>query len=268
MSDKSNLPPLPSPSVEYITNFDDIDDAATHGMMSNPIYIGVPPYPRVVSDETWVRAATELIKEQGPEQFLVNMLYMLRASMVDATPDEAIPEDYDGPWPEEDAFDELSLDDDWADFDEGPSPWRHRLEGSIFCSHDDLPMLKINGQFTCVAEYLNAHISNAPITDLITEPLLSLVFQNGHTLPLLCPDCGESLHVFDYNELLDDINGLTVIDIDWDEDIEELILDFGRPGSDKNESDDPPMLAVHLDSVRELTCPHHQDIWDGEDLPF
>ena len=46
----------------------------------NPIYVGVGPYPAIVSDEQWVRAATQMIKEEGSEQFLVNLLYALRQS--------------------------------------------------------------------------------------------------------------------------------------------------------------------------------------------
>lgn len=51
------------------------------GMVCNPIYAGVGAYPALVSDETWVGAAKQAIKEDGEEQFLVNMLYVLRQSM-------------------------------------------------------------------------------------------------------------------------------------------------------------------------------------------
>jgi hypothetical protein len=50
------------------------------GLICNPIYAGVGPYPRMVSDEVWIGAAAKLIREEGPEQFLVNMLYVLRRS--------------------------------------------------------------------------------------------------------------------------------------------------------------------------------------------
>ena len=230
-----------------------MDESTAQSIMSNPVYTGIPPYPRVVSDETWIRAAADLIVEEGAEQFLVNMLYMLRASMISVVPDEAIPDDYDGPWPDDE---DLHFTDD----SDRPPAWQHPIEGFIYCSHDDLPMIILDDEFVCPAEYLNAHIDNAPVTDLIIEPTLSLVFQNGHTLPLICPDCGESLHITDHTKLLDEINGLTIINIDWDDDLEELILEFGQPGSDVDELDDAPYLVVHLNSIRELTCPH-QDTW-------
>ena len=49
-------------------------------LMCNPIYAGMGPYPALVDDETWVRAA-QMIKKEGSEQFLVNMLYVLRQSL-------------------------------------------------------------------------------------------------------------------------------------------------------------------------------------------
>jgi hypothetical protein len=41
----------------------------------------VGPYPALVDDETWVRAAAQMIKKEGFEQFLVNLLYVLRHSL-------------------------------------------------------------------------------------------------------------------------------------------------------------------------------------------
>src|SRR5512145_311585 len=197
MRKKSKRSSLPLPTVKYVTDASELSEAALQGMRRNPVYVGVPPYRRAVSDEAWIRAAAKLIEQEGVEQFLVNLLYMLRVSMVDAVPDEAIPHDYDGPWPEDNEH-ELSLDEEVTDdIDETSSPWQNPMEGLIFCSHDDLPMILMDGEFVCVGEYLYAHLDNAPVTDLLTDPVLTLVFQNGHTLPLLCPDCGDSLHITD-----------------------------------------------------------------------
>jgi hypothetical protein len=51
---------------------------AIKGMVINPIYAGVGPFPRMVEDEAWVRGCERVIEEEGPEQFLVNLLYVLR----------------------------------------------------------------------------------------------------------------------------------------------------------------------------------------------
>jgi hypothetical protein len=42
---------------------------------------------------------------------------------------------------------------------------------------------------------------------------------------------------------------------------EELLLEFGRPGHDEEILE---TLALHLDSVRGLTCPH-RGIWHDEE---
>ena len=48
------------------------------GVLTNPIYAGLGPYPALIDDETYVAAAARLIREQGAEQFLVNLLAVLR----------------------------------------------------------------------------------------------------------------------------------------------------------------------------------------------
>ena len=48
----------------------------------NPIYAGIPPYPPLVSDEEWIAAAQRVIEQEGIEQFLANMLYLLRLAML------------------------------------------------------------------------------------------------------------------------------------------------------------------------------------------
>jgi hypothetical protein len=50
-------------------------------MVCNPIYAGVGPFPQLIPDEEWVAAAAQSIKKEGAEQFLVNMLYVLRLSL-------------------------------------------------------------------------------------------------------------------------------------------------------------------------------------------
>jgi hypothetical protein len=49
-------------------------------MLLNPICAGVGPFPRMVEDEAWVRACARVIEEESSEQFLVNVLYVLRES--------------------------------------------------------------------------------------------------------------------------------------------------------------------------------------------
>lgn len=235
---------LPKPNVTYLSqSAAALDEESIKGMICNPIYTGLPPFQQVISDEAWVQAATQLIAEEGPEQFLVNMLYMLRHSMdhhfsaqasrIITMPHEADP---------------ISI-----------TTFR-----PLYCYHDGFPIVELYGSHVCVAEYIFEHLEDAPVTDLITEPPLSLVFQNGHTLPLIAPDTGQPFYVDDEDLLLNNLNGLSILDTEWDEDDQAVILHFDRlipyhdfPGFDENEAiGDTLSLAVHLDSIRRLTCPY------------
>jgi hypothetical protein len=73
--------PLPAPNVVVAragTPPDKLSPQAVKGILVNPIYTGVGPFPRLVEDAAWVRACAKLIEEEGPQQFLVNLLFVLR----------------------------------------------------------------------------------------------------------------------------------------------------------------------------------------------
>ena len=50
------------------------------GVISNPCYAGIGPYPPLVPEDAWIHTAARTIATDGAEQFLVNMLEMLRQS--------------------------------------------------------------------------------------------------------------------------------------------------------------------------------------------
>lgn len=83
-------------------------EARLRGMFCNPIYAGLGPFPRLVPDEIWVACAVQMIEEEGPEQFLVNLLYCLRESFKSL-------EEFESP-PEEGISDE-ELIREWAEDD-------------------------------------------------------------------------------------------------------------------------------------------------------
>jgi hypothetical protein len=73
--------PLPVPNVVVArsgTPPQQLSLEAVKGILVNPIYTGVGPFPRLVEDAAWVRACAKLIEEEGAQQFLVNLLYVLR----------------------------------------------------------------------------------------------------------------------------------------------------------------------------------------------
>ena len=51
------------------------------GMLVNPLYAGAGPFPAIVDDAQWVAACKRLLQEDTPEQFLVNLLFVLRQSL-------------------------------------------------------------------------------------------------------------------------------------------------------------------------------------------
>ena len=74
-------PPLPAPNVVVPragTPPDQLSPEAVKGILVNPIYTGLGPFPRLVEDAAWVRTCARLIEEEGPEPFLVNLPYVLR----------------------------------------------------------------------------------------------------------------------------------------------------------------------------------------------
>ena len=71
--------PLPKPNVDLRPSPDgDVTPEQVRALFANPLFTGIAHFPKTVDDETWVRAAAQAIREHGPEQWLVNMLYVLR----------------------------------------------------------------------------------------------------------------------------------------------------------------------------------------------
>ena len=74
---------LPSVNVVFATNDDSgaMTAEKVRSLICNPIYAGIGDFPALIDDETWVRAAAQMIENEGADQFLVNMLYVLRQSL-------------------------------------------------------------------------------------------------------------------------------------------------------------------------------------------
>lgn len=70
--------PFPNAAFRSANQEGDFTPAEIRGMVCNPVYAGFGPYPALVTDEQWVAAAVTSIKKEGAEQFLVNLLHVLR----------------------------------------------------------------------------------------------------------------------------------------------------------------------------------------------
>ncbi len=64
------------------------------------------------------------------------------------------------------------------------------------CERDGFPLVKINGRWECVAEYLDRCVGGERIKDVVQrDDTFYYIFESGHELPLLCFCCGEPLVV-------------------------------------------------------------------------
>ncbi len=62
----------------------------------------------------------------------------------------------------------------------------------IECEKDGFPILNINGEQQCLAEFMDHCLGRKKITDVVKRTgTLYYVFENGHELPILCYCCGE-----------------------------------------------------------------------------
>jgi len=90
-SEEGSDGPLPEPTVAFPTSEsspDDWTESDLRAILTNPVYAGIGPYPPYISDAQWVACAKKLVAEEGPEQFLVNLLHVLRASFAGFEPKE------------------------------------------------------------------------------------------------------------------------------------------------------------------------------------
>lgn len=79
---KESQSPLPAPTVDMgAGEGGEWTAEKVRAFFCNPVYAGVGGHPQMVDDETWIRTAAQSLREDGPEQWLVNMLYTLRMSL-------------------------------------------------------------------------------------------------------------------------------------------------------------------------------------------
>lgn len=113
-----------------------------------------------------------------------------------------------------------------------PAPAQRR------CSRDDFPILTIKGRPECVAEYVDRHIGQQPVSDLIQRGKTTYyVFENGYELPMLCSCCDGPLVYHDLEATRRDMRGrrlesmsLQAQVLDDGREIEEFVLEFSKKG--------------------------------------
>jgi hypothetical protein len=151
------------------------------------------------------------------------------------------------------------------------------LDGLLRCSEHDCPMIRVGDNYECVIERVDSHVGGKRVKDIVPDSAgipFALVFEDAHTLPLLCPHCGRSLHVALENEenALEEVAGLYLVALAYvepGEDPEGLALVFARdPNADLEDPETSTQeILVHLDSARTLTCPDETRRVDGQVRP-
>ena len=61
------------------TRPEDFTEAGIKGICMNPAYAGIADFLPLISDKQWVAACKKIMEQDSPEQFLVNLLYLLRS---------------------------------------------------------------------------------------------------------------------------------------------------------------------------------------------
>ena len=75
--------PLPNVSYPGERGWDEgeLNEEMIGGLLCNPVYAGIPPFPAMIDDQTWINAGVKLAEEMGLRQYLVNVLYELKKSL-------------------------------------------------------------------------------------------------------------------------------------------------------------------------------------------
>lgn len=133
------------------------------------------------------------------------------------------------------------------------------LDGILQCPEHDCPLIEVDGARVCLVEYVDNHLGRQRVKDFIARPA-TLVFADGHTLPLVCPDCGDALRFNADHEdaALAELAQLYLVAVMYQppapNQVEGLVLGFAQnPDADASAVMD--VFYVHLDSARQLTCP-------------
>jgi len=86
--------PLPTAEHRYNDDTRPWTEGMVIGMVCNPIYAGILPYPAIIPETMWLNVAVKMMqREMSPKQFLVNLLHQLKDSYVNIAEDypEGIP---------------------------------------------------------------------------------------------------------------------------------------------------------------------------------
>jgi hypothetical protein len=129
----------------------------------------------------------------------------------------------------------------------------------IECERDGFPILNINGESHCLAEFVNFCIGGQKITDVVLRnETLYYVFENRHELPLLCYCCGEPLACPDLKAEKRQMRGRKLQAMIWStEELEDgyQVIDYQLEFSPKHGETEPLMVQTSTLSAAKMVHP-------------
>jgi hypothetical protein len=127
------------------------------------------------------------------------------------------------------------------------------------CERDGFPILKINEEERCLAEYVDACIGNQKVTDVILrDDTLYYVFESRHELPLLCYCCGEALACPDLRAERKHMRGRVLRAMTWSlEELEDgrVVIDYQLEFTAKYGEEGPLMVRTSTLSADRMRHP-------------
>lgn len=106
------------------------------------------------------------------------------------------------------------------------------------CERDGFPIVKVNDHTECIAEYLDRHIGQEEIVDVVKHgDTVHYVFENGYEIPILCFCCGQPLEFKDLEKSRRNMRGrrlesMTIDPVELEDGTEMLqfALEFSKKG--------------------------------------
>ena len=134
----------------------------------------------------------------------------------------------------------------------------------VKCERDGFPILEINGQQQCLAEFMDHCLGGRKVTDVVQRNgTLYYIFENRHELPLLCYCCEKPLACPDLDAEKKRMRGRIMKVMSWiPEQLENgnYVLDFQMEFSRKAGEDHAMMVQTSVRSADKLlhpvTCCH------------
>ena len=127
------------------------------------------------------------------------------------------------------------------------------------CERDGFPILTLNGEPHCLAEFVNFCVGGQKISDVVLRnDTLYYVFENRHELPLLCYCCGQPLSSQDLQSERRQMRGRKLQAMTWKpEELEDgrVVIDYQLEFSSKHDETELFLVQTSALSADKMVHP-------------